>query len=295
MELLIHLLVSGLSLGGIYALLSFSFSLIISTTRILNIAHGVFFIWGAAICSILVIHSKLHPLLAIPALLVIFAMLACLFYWGIVKVLLKKGSHYLLSGSILATFGLALAMESILADGWVAYINPQPTFLLPMELAPLKINGILIPSNRLLIILIGGLMITCIHLILKKTFFGKSARAMAQNMDGFLILGLNPQRVTFFMIITAVIATSLSGILYALVIPLEAFEGLPLTLKALTVVILAGVGSLPGTILAGVLLGLAEVAGSYFLGAVWAPVIGFALLFLVLLVRPTGLFGKVTI
>jgi branched-chain amino acid transport system permease protein len=97
------------------------------------------------------------------------------------------------------------------------------------------------------------------------------------------------------MILTAIVATSLSGILYSLVIPLEAFEGLPLTLKALTVVILAGVGSLPGTILAGVLLGMAEVIGSYFLGAIWAPVIGYAILFLVLLVRPTGLFGRVTI
>ncbi len=295
MELIIHLIVSGLSLGGIYALLSFSFSLIISTTRILNIAHGVFFIYGAAVCSILVIHSKMHLLIAIPALLVVFIFLACLFYWGIVNILLKKGSHYLLSGSILATFGLALAMESIIADAWVAFINPQPTFLLPMELPPLNLGGIIIPSNRLLVILIGGLMIVCIHLIMKKTFFGKSARAMAQSMEGFLILGLNPQRVTFLMIVTAVLATSLSGILYSLVIPLEAFEGLPLTLKALTVVILAGIGSLPGTILAGVLLGMAEVIGSYFLGAVWAPVIGFAILFLVLLVRPTGLFGRVTI
>lgn len=295
MELIIHLIVSGLSLGGIYALLSFSFSLIISTTRILNIAHGVFFIWGAAICSILLLHGKLHPLIAVPGLLLIFALIASLFYWGIVKVLLKKGSHYLLSGSILATFGLALAMESIIADAWVAYINPQPTFLLPMELPPINVKGIIIPSNRLMVILLGGMMILCIHFLLKKTFFGKSARAMAQNMEGFLILGLNPQRVTFLMIITAVVATSLSGILYSLVIPLEAFEGLPLTLKALTVVILAGVGSLPGTILAGVLLGIAEVTGSYFLGAVWAPVIGFALLFLVLLIRPTGLFGRVTI
>ncbi len=295
MELIIQLVVAGLSLGGIYALLSFPFSLIISTTRILNIAHGVFFIWGAGICSIIVLHSKIHPLVAIPILLLIFTLLACLFYWGIVKVLLKKGPHYLLSGSILATFGLALAMESAIAAGWVAYINPQPTFLLPMELPPFKFQGILIPSNRLLVILLGGLMIICIHFLLKKTFFGKSARAMAQNMEGFLILGLNPQRVTFFMIITAVIATSLSGILYALVIPLEAYEGLPLTLKALTVVILAGVGSLPGTILAGVLLGMAEVIGSYFLGAIWSPVIGYALLFLILLVRPTGLFGRVTL
>ena len=186
-------------------------------------------------------------------------------------------------------------MESIMAAGWVAYINPQPTFLLPMDLPPLHFLGTTIPSNRLIVLVLGGIMILGFHLLLKNTFLGRSARAMAQNLEGFTVLGLNPRRVTIFMIVTAILATVLAGILYALVIPLDAFEGLPITLKALTVMILAGVGSLPGTLAAGVLLGLAEVVGSYYLGAIWAPMISFALLFLVLLVRPTGLFGRVTI
>ena len=118
---------------------------------------------------------------------------------------------------------------------------------------------------------------------------------MAQNMEGFLIIGLNPQRVAMLIIIVAILATVLSGMLYILVVPIDAYAGLPLTLKAITIVVLAGVGSLPGTLAAGVLLGLAEVSASYFLGAIWSPVIGFSILFLVLLVRPTGLFGRVTI
>ncbi|MFC1823103.1 branched-chain amino acid ABC transporter permease [Thermodesulfobacteriota bacterium] len=295
MELFIQLLIAGLSLGGIYALLSFSFSLIISTTRVLNIAHGVFFLWGAAVFSILWLHIKLTFPIAFICMILFFTGLGLLFYWGIVRLLMSKDPHYLLSGSVLATFGLALAMESIMAAGWVAYINPQPTFLLPMDLPPLNFIGTMIPSNRLIVLVLGGVMILGFHLLLKKTFLGRSARAMAQNQEGFMVLGLNPQRVTMFMILTAILATALAGILYALVIPLDAYEGLPITLKALTVMILAGVGSLPGTMAAGVLLGLAEVIGAYYLGAIWAPMISFVLLFLVLLVRPTGLFGRVTI
>jgi branched-chain amino acid transport system permease protein len=147
----------------------------------------------------------------------------------------------------------------------------------------------------LLVLILAGLIILGFHLFLKKTFFGRGARAMAQNMEGFLIIGLNPQRVAMLIIMVAILATVLSGMLYILVVPVDAYAGLPLTLKAITIVVLAGVGSLPGTLAAGVLLGLAEVTASYFLGAIWSPVIGFSILFLVLLVRPTGLFGRVTI
>jgi branched-chain amino acid transport system permease protein len=295
MVLALQLVIAGLSLGGIYALLSFSFSLIISTTRILNVAHGVFFVWGAGVMAFFWLYLKLSPLFAFPILLLFSALLGFLFFWGVVRTLMRLGAHQLLGGSVLATFGLALAMESLLGAGWTKFVDPQPTFLLPVNLGPLTLWGATISSNRLMVLILAGLIILGFHLFLKKTFFGRGARAMAQNMEGFLIIGLNPQRVAMLITVVAILATILSGILYILVVPIDAYAGLPLTLKAITIVVLAGVGSLPGTLAAGVLLGLAEVTASYFLGAIWSPVIGFAILFLVLLIRPTGLFGRVTI
>jgi branched-chain amino acid transport system permease protein len=295
MRVLFQLAIAGLSLGGIYSLLSFSFSLIISTTKILNIAHGVFFVSGAGVFVFLLLHLSIPPILAVPILLVFFAGLALLFFWGIVQVLIKRGSEHLLAGSVLATFGLALAMESLLGATWTRFVDPQPTFLLPMNLPPLELLGTSISSNRLIVLIIAGLMILGFHFFLKNTFFGRGARAMAQNLEGFLIIGLNPHRVAMIMVMIAVLATVISGLLYILVVPIDAYGGLPITLKALTIVVLAGVGSLPGILAAGILLGLAEVGASYFLGAVWAPVIGSSILFIVLLFRPTGLFGKVTI
>lgn len=295
MILAVQLVIAGLSLGGIYALLSFSFSLIISTTRILNVAHGVFFVWGAGVMAFFWLYLKLSPLFAFPILLLFSALLGFLFFWGVVRTLMRLGAHQLLGGSVLATFGLALAMESLLGAGWTKFVDPQPTFLLPVNLGPLTLWGATISGNRLMVLIFAGLIILGFHLFLKKTFFGRGARAMAQNMEGFFIIGLNPQRVAMLITVVAILATILSGILYILVVPIDAYAGLPLTLKAITIVVLAGVGSLPGTLAAGVLLGLAEVTASYFLGAIWSPVIGFAILFLVLLIRPTGLFGRVTI
>jgi branched-chain amino acid transport system permease protein len=288
----LELVISGLSLGGIYALLAFAMSLTISTTRVLNVAHGVFFVWGGAVFVILSQRLKLHPALSILILTALFFALARLFHWGIVRALLGRSMHLLLIGSIMATFGLGLSMESALGYAWVTFVDPYPVFSSPLAMFPVTLGGVSVSGSRLVILVFVVIMVTAFHLFLQKTFLGKGARAMAQNFDGFLVIGLNPYRLSLILFTLAIMATAISGAFYVLAIPLNPYEGLPLTLKSFTVVILAGVGNLPATLVAGSLLGLAEVATSQFLGTVWAPAVSLILLFLVLVVRPTGLFGK---
>lgn len=288
----IELIIGGLSLGGIYALLAFAMSLTISTTRVLNVAHGVFFVWGGACFVILSQRLKLHPALSIVILTAIFLGLALAFEWGIVRSLLGRSVHLLLVGSIMATFGLGLSMESALGYGWVTYVDPYPVFSSPLAMFPVSVGGVSLSGSRLVILAFVLVMVTGFHLFLQKTFLGKGARAMAQNFDGFLVIGLNPFRLSRILFALAIMATAISGAFYVLAVPLNPYEGLPLTLKSFTVVILAGVGNLPATLVAGALLGLAEVMTSQFLGSVWAPAVSLAILFLVLVVKPTGLFGK---
>src|SRR6266852_1306125 len=106
----LELIISGLSLGGIYALLAFAMSLTISTTRVLNVAHGVFFVWGGAFFVILSQRLNLHPALSLLILTALFFGFALLFEWGIVRSLLGRSVHLLLTGSIMATFGLGLPL-----------------------------------------------------------------------------------------------------------------------------------------------------------------------------------------
>jgi len=258
----LELVIGGLSLGGIYALLAFAMSLTISTTRVLNVAHGVFFVWGGA------------------------------FERGIVRTLLGRSHQMLLVGSIMATFGLGLSMESALGYGWVTFVDPYPVFSSPLAMFPIRLGDVALSGSRLVILAFVVVTVMSFHLFLQKTFLGKGARAMAQNFDGFLVIGLNPYRLSMILFTLAIMATAISGAFYVLAVPLNPYEGLPLTLKSFTVVILAGVGNLPATLVAGALLGVAEVATSQFLGTVWAPAVSLAVLFLVLVVKPTGLFGK---
>jgi branched-chain amino acid transport system permease protein len=292
MERALELVISGLSLGGIYALLAFALSLTISTTRILNVAHGVFFVWGGALFVAFSQHMQLHPVLAMVLLTACFFVVALFFQWGIVNRLLGRSAQFLLVGSILATFGLALSMESALGYGWVTYIDPYPVFTSPLAVFPVRLAGVALSGSRLVILAFVLLLVIASHLFLHHTFLGKGARAMAQNFDGFLIIGLNPYRLSLVLFTMAIMATAVSGAFYVLAVPLNPYEGLPLTLKAFTVVILAGVGNLLATLVAGAVLGLAEVITSQFLGAVWAPAVSLAILFLVLVCKPTGLFGK---
>jgi len=288
----LELIISGLSLGGIYALLAFAMSLTISTTRVLNVAHGVFFVWGGAFFVILSQRLNLHPALSLLILTALFFGFALLFEWGIVRSLLGRSVHLLLTGSIMATFGLGLSMESALGYSWVTFVDPYPVFSSSLAMFPVTLGGVSLAGSRLVILAFVLLMVTGFHLFLQKTFLGKGARAMAQNFDGFLVIGLNPHRLSMILFTLAIVATAISGAFYVLAVPLNPYEGLPLTLKAFTVVILAGVGNLPATLVAGTVLGLAEVVTSQFLGSVWAPAVSLTILFLVLVFKPTGFFGK---
>ncbi len=288
----LELIISGLSLGGIYALLAFAMSLTISTTRVLNVAHGVFFVWGGAFFVILSQRLNLHPALSLLIITALFFGFALLFEWGIVRSLLGRSVHLLLTGSIMATFGLGLSMESALGYSWVTFVDPYPVFSSSLAMFPVTLGGVSLSGSRLVILAFVLLMVTGFHLFLQKTFLGKGARAMAQNFDGFLVIGLNPYRLSMILFTLAIVATAISGAFYVLAVPLNPYEGLPLTLKAFTVVILAGVGNLPATLVAGTVLGLAEVITSQFLGSVWAPAVSLTILFLVLVFKPTGFFGK---
>jgi branched-chain amino acid transport system permease protein len=288
----LELAIGGLSLGGLYALIAFTLSLTISTTRIVNVAHGVFFVWGGALFVLFSQRLKLPAALCVVLLAACFAAIALLFQRGIVRPLLGRPHHFLVVGSILATFGLALAMESALGYAWVRYVDPYPVFTSPLAMFPVRLGGVALSGSRLVILGFVLVMVAGLHLFLQRTFLGKGVRAMAQNFEGFLVVGLNPYRLSLLLFSLAITATAISGAVYVLAVPLHPYEGLPLTLKALTVVILAGVGHLPATLVAGGVLGLAEVLTSQLLGAIWAPAVSLGMLFAVLVSKPSGLFGR---
>jgi branched-chain amino acid transport system permease protein len=290
-QIFFELVLGGVSLGGIYALMALALSLALATTHVLNIAHGTFLVLGAALSTLLLQYLHVSLAVSVAVLLVVFGLVGWLFESVCVRPLLGGSPERILVGSILITFGLALALEASLGFYWAKFVDPQPMFSLPVTIPRLALLGISLSGTRLIILAIVCLAVLLFHVFLKKTPIGKMARAVSQDYEGALILGVNPRVVSVTIFTLGILATALSGLFFILATPLGPYDGLRLTLIALTVVVIGGVGNLPGALLGGIVLGVVEVFTAFFIGAVWSPVTYVLVFFLVLLLRPEGLVG----
>ncbi len=290
-QIFLELVLGGISLGGIYALMALALSLALATTNILNVAHGSFLVLGAALGTFLFRHAGVSPVAALVALVIICALLGWLFESVCVRPLLGRPPDRILIGSILITFGFALAFEAVLGFYWAKFVDPQPTFSLPVTMPRIALGQVSLSGTRLAILAFVSVTVLLFHLFLRRTPTGKMARAIAQDYEGALILGINPRRVSMVIFTLGLLATALSGLFFILATPLGPSDGLRLTLVALTVLVIGGVGSLPGALLGGIVLGVADVFTAFLAGAVWSPVTYVVVFFVVLLLRPEGLAG----
>ncbi len=293
LQTLLDLAIAGLSLGGIYALLAFALSLTLATTHVLNIAHGSFMVFGAALATLLIRELSVNWVLSVILVIAGFSIVGVIFEFIVVRPLAGKSQEFVLNGSILITFGLALAMEALLGFYWVRFVDPTPTFSLTIPLGRIDLFGISIGSGRMVILFVVTVTILLLHFLLRATMLGKLIRALAENHEGALILGVNPRMVSIAIYAISFALTAASGVLIVTALPLDSYSGILLTLTALTVVVIGGVGSLPGALLGGCILGVIEVATAYLLGSIWSPVVSVLAFFLVLLLRPQGLLGTV--
>jgi branched-chain amino acid transport system permease protein len=277
------------TLGGIYALLAFTLSMALATTHVLNVAHGTLMVLGAALSTLLVRFMGLALPLSILILVASFALIGLLFDAIFVRPILHKSRETILISSIVVTFGLALAVETLLGFYWARLVHPEPSFSLSFPVPHIEIGGIVVSTQRLMILAYAAGAIGLFHLFLKQTPLGKAARALAQDYEGALIVGVNPQAVSRVIYTLGITFTAISGAFYVLTIPLDPYQGIWLTLVALIVVVIGGVGRLLGALVGGILLGMVQVLTSFFVGSRWSPIVFLLVLFVVLVIRPQGL------
>lgn len=278
-----------MTLGGIYALLAFTLSMALATTHVLNVAHGTLMVLGAALSTLLVRFMGLALPLSILILVASFALIGLLFDAIFVRPILHKSRETILISSIVVTFGLALAVEALLGFYWARLVHPEPSFSLSFPVPHIEIGGIVVSTQRLMILAYAVGAIGLFHLFLKQTPLGKAARALAQDYEGALIVGVNPQAVSRVIYTLGITFTAISGAFYVLTVPLDPYQGIWLTLVALIVVVIGGVGRLLGALLGGILLGMVQVLTSFFVGSRWSPIVFLLVLFVVLVIRPQGL------
>jgi branched-chain amino acid transport system permease protein len=284
MVLFCQQILNGIMIGSVYSLMALGLTLIYGILHIPNFAHGNKYMLGAFISLTLVAGFKINYWLAIVISMVVLAGIGILVERFIYRPLHDQPHIH----SFIAAIGLLLFLEGMAFAIWGGEWHRFPF----AYRENLSIFGITITLHRLLVIVATAVLILLLQLFIKKTSWGWAIEAVAQNREGAQLVGIN---VFWVSSMAFAIGTALAAAASSLIAPVylvyPAMGGLPL-IKAFVVIILGGMGSLPGAVIGGYLLGLIESLAGGYISMVYADLFAFSVLVIVLAIRPTGLFGK---
>lgn len=273
----------GLGLGAQYALLALGFTMIFGIIGVMNFAHGAFYALGGY-AAYAVVHFLGWPYWAG----VIGATLATALLGAIFELVFIERR----ADDELATLMLTLGLSSIVTTGLIVGFGAEsPQFTFPVD-GVLSVAGIFIPLSSLIVIGISALIVGALYLLMYRTSFGRSLRAIASDREIAGTLGL---RAKVLFPLAFGVATGLAGVTGALVTPILSLEpniGTPVLATSFIVVILGGLGSLWGGAVAALLVGMVEAFSSVYVGGSRGGLILFVLVLVVLVVKPSGLFGR---
>ena len=284
MILFFQQILNGIMIGSVYSLMALGLTLIYGILHVPNFAHGNKYMLGAFISLSLVSLWQINYWLAI-----VISMAALAFIGILVEKLIFRPLHDQPHiNSFIAAIGLLLLIEGIALAIWGGEWQRFPF----SYRQTINFFGITITLHRLLVIFAAAALIISLQLFIKKTTLGWTIEAVAQNREGAQLVGINVPLVSSmaFAIGTA-LAAAASSLIAPVYLVYPAMGSLPL-IKAFAVIILGGMGSLPGAVLGGYLLGLIESLAGGYISMIYADLFAFALLVTVLAIKPTGLFGK---
>lgn len=285
MDFLLQSLLSGLLVGGVYALIGIGLSLIFGVMRVINFAHGDLMVVGMYLTWGLFAVFKIDPYVAL--VIVIPAMF--LFGGLLQKVFINRVLDALPQNQILLTIGLGLILSNILM---MAFTSDYRILTTSYSSASFTLGGISVSQPLLRSFLVTLVLTAGLGLFLRYTDLGQAIRATAQDRDAAQLMGIHVKRMS---ILAFGLGTALAGAAGALVAPtyyIYPQAGGSFTLKAFVITVLGGMGSIPGAALGGLIIGVAESLAGAYLSSGWKEVVVYALFLVVLLVKPSGLMGR---
>jgi branched-chain amino acid transport system permease protein len=280
---------NGLFLGSIYALFAIGYTLVFGVLDRLNLAHSAVFAASAFVGIELVVQGGLSIWLTLPLVFLFGALLGLIIERFAFRPL--KGRHDAHFAGLISSIAMGAIFIALLQARYGPDTRRFPPDAFPST--SFEVDGVVVSLLQLVIIGVAlGLMLGLAFLVTRSRL-GRGMRAVAENPNAARVLGIDVDRVTMITFAISSALGAVAGVLFALnVNSAQLTMGLSIELKGLAVIIVGGLGSLYGAMVGGLLLGLAEVFAIVYIGASWRDVIAFGLLFLILLVRPQGLFGK---
>ena len=277
--------VNGILFGTMYGIAAIGLSLIFGTMRIVFIAQGSVIVFFAYLCYWLFNLFGIDPYLSIIPIVLVALLLGIAFYYGLFKeaAVLKDRIS-----SLLIAVGLMFFLENFMTMVWTP--NPRAV-VTSYGFYSFSLFGINLTLTRLIGLLIAILATLGVFIFLKKTLIGAALRAASEDVEASALMGINPNRVNIVAFAIGIGLASIAGINIAATYSFDPVYGFDVAIKALIALTLGGIGTVHGALLGGILLGVIESYGTYFMGSGWAQAVCFMVFLLVLIFKPNGLFG----
>ena len=288
-DLLINAIVIGILLGGFYAALSIGLSISFGLLDIVNIAHPAFIILGAFVCFIFNSHYGFDPILVVLVFAPAFFLLGTLIYRIYYESFEKTGATAL--RGLAFFFGVMFIVEVLL----IIYfgVDFQMVRAPYIDFVPNAFGLVDIPFRMFVPFVIAMIMTLGLQYFSSKTFFGRAMQAVAQDSLALRLMAIDPAKIKRIAFGISLATCCVAGALFVIVMPIEPSIGRLYIGQVFAIVVLGGLGSQSGTLIAAMLLGMVESIITTFFGPSWAPAVAFSALILVLAFKPTGILGRV--
>ena len=281
----IQTLILGLLVGGVYALLASGLTLIFGVMNVVNIAHGAFLILAAFLTYSIWSETGLDPLLAI--VFTTPAMFA--FGWVLYNASIRPIRTAPVAISVLLTFGLALVIEGLMGVIWG---NTSHSVRPPYFNDSFELGSLFLPKAQVYGGAVALVVLSALYLVLNRTWLGRAIRASAVNPQGAELVGVNVASVSALTFAVGVASAGAGGSIVSVLYPFLPGSHYQWIARLLGIIVLGGMGSLPGALLGALALGVAETMTVTYISPAWATAVPYVVVFAVLLLRPQGLLGS---
>lgn len=278
-------LVMGIMLGGLYALIALGLSMVFGVMRLINLAHGDLVILGSYLSFVLWSHLHVDPVISLVATIPVLFGLGFL----IQRYLMRRAFAISGEAPLIITFGISLIMQSHNQIIWSPLsrgMNP------PYAMASFYLGAHQFPVSYLLDFGVALVSMLLLREFLRRTFLGRAITAASQNQKVAQLMGINTKMIYGYAFAIAMISAAVAGVFLGMTFPFTPMSGTQFLIIAFGVVIIGGLGSLLGTFLGGLILGLVQTFSGYFFGSSIQMLFVYLSVLIVLAIRPQGLFGR---
>ena len=282
-------LVYGILVGGLYGLAAVGLSLVFGVTKFLNVAHGELLMLGGY-AGLWFFSKGVDPFLSLPAVAVCLVLFGLFLYWLLFYRMVKLTESDKIKNTLLVGFGVSLILQNLARLFFTADDRGITTSYAGQAL--FTILGVRFPIVRVAGFTVALICLVALHLFLRRTYLGKAIRATVQDWEAATVMGINIQRVYLLAFVIGAGLAGVAGALVAVGWSIQPTMGLDWTLIALVVMVLGGLGSILGTFVGGLVLGVTQSLTNIWPGGEYREIVALLLFLVVLVLRPQGLFGS---